>query len=520
MVRGDDLNYAHAAYELANGKLHFDYWLAGTSRIGLYAPVALLYRIFGPSEVATLAFPFLSSLLTVIIIYGIGKLLDGQRVGLVAALLWACLPLDIFLASDLLADGPVATFSAAAIYFLLLAERSQSSTKAFSVAASLLCLLWAILIKPIAIVTLFFLLIYTATKLSPRIISLSEVKKFLDWSRNNRKLMVSILGTLLLVLIIGYAMIRPRPLVVSLSRAATDFARLLLIGETHIDLSDLRLDQIDLFVLLGPLFLIASVVLILEHYSAAAFALLWGGFYFIYYEWGSMDLNPFYYRPILFAEERSLLFTLVPMTVIAGLFLGKEMEHRFAAMTVTVSAILVSVVVLVFGQWVLQNPTSSWVILLELMGLSAIIASPFVLRMVNSGNRQWEVGVLVVLIALALIKPTSPYNAGFWQFKRDEMANYRQVAQFLSQRQEAVFINSHGNAIRLNYVSDFQMGFDWAEEGRNDVDRINVGLINAVTAGSFYVTSVELSQVPSSWREVFRVERGAETLVVYQVGVN
>lgn len=518
MVRGDDINYAHAAYELANGRLHFDYWLAGTSRIGLYAPVALLYRIFGPSEFVSLAFPFLSSLLTVIIIYGIGKLLDGQRAGLVAALLWACLPLDIFLASDLLADGPVATFSAAAIYFLLLAERGPRSTKAFRGAASLLCLLWAILIKPIAIVTLFFLLIYAALKLLPRIISLSAVKHFSSWLRDHRKLVVSIFGTLLLVLITGYSMIQPRSLAVSLSRGATDFARLLLIGETRIDLSDLRLDQIDLFALLGPLFLISSVVLILEHYSAAWFALLWGGFYFLYYEWGTMDLNPFYYRPILFAEERSLLFTLVPMTVIAALFLGKDMEHRFAIKTVTVSAILVSVTALVFGPWLMRNLESSLVSLMEFIGLIALFASPFALQVLNSGRRRLATSFLVVLIALALIKPTPPYNAGYWQFKRDEMANYRQVAQFLSQRQGAVFINSHGNAIRLNYVSDFQMGFDWAEEGRNDVDRIHVGLINTVTEGSFYVTGVELSALPAGWREVYRVERGAEFLVVYLAG--
>ncbi len=58
MVRGDDINYAHAAYELANGRTHFDYWPNGTFRIGLYAPVACCMPPSGPAN--TLHWPFRS----------------------------------------------------------------------------------------------------------------------------------------------------------------------------------------------------------------------------------------------------------------------------------------------------------------------------------------------------------------------------------------------------------------------------------------------------------------------------
>ncbi len=187
-----------------------------------------------------------------LIIYGIGKPLDGEKAGLVAALLWACLPLDIFLASDLLADGPVTAFSASAIYFFLLAERDRSPKRGAWFMAGGFCLLWAILIKPIAIVTLFFTLFYIVLKSWPKFLSFLKRKNILNWLSTHRKQVASFGGVLIFVLFVGYAQLQSRPLIVNASRAATDLSRVLITGETDIDLSNERVGQIGLFSILGP----------------------------------------------------------------------------------------------------------------------------------------------------------------------------------------------------------------------------------------------------------------------------
>src|SRR3970040_430892 len=73
MIHFDDLMYSHLARRLADGISPFAQPLPprwGAIRIGMYAPVALIYWVFGTSVATTLAWPFICSILGIIGAYG------------------------------------------------------------------------------------------------------------------------------------------------------------------------------------------------------------------------------------------------------------------------------------------------------------------------------------------------------------------------------------------------------------------------------------------------------------------
>ena len=109
VIHNDNLAYISTAHDFAQHKAH-DATNAtprlreGVGRLTTYLPVGLLYRIFGVSDRVTLAWPFLCSLLTVILTYRVTVLLAGESAGLIAALVWAIRPLDVSLATTLLPE--------------------------------------------------------------------------------------------------------------------------------------------------------------------------------------------------------------------------------------------------------------------------------------------------------------------------------------------------------------------------------------------------------------------------------
>lgn len=90
----------------------------GSMRIGLELPVALLYRIFGTSEVAYYTVPILSAALLSVSIYLIGKSLFSRRVGFFSGLWVIFIPNLIQDAGHLLPDLPATACSAAAFAVL------------------------------------------------------------------------------------------------------------------------------------------------------------------------------------------------------------------------------------------------------------------------------------------------------------------------------------------------------------------------------------------------------------------
>jgi Dolichyl-phosphate-mannose-protein mannosyltransferase len=124
----DDAEYAQLAHQLAGGSFRAaDY--AGPPvfplRVGLIAPTAALFRVFGVTEWTMVLFPFLLSLSSVVLIYVCARLWFGETAGLIAAALVTVFPWDIDCATKLLPDLPAAFFIAAGVTAIAIAERLE-----------------------------------------------------------------------------------------------------------------------------------------------------------------------------------------------------------------------------------------------------------------------------------------------------------------------------------------------------------------------------------------------------------
>src|SRR5919202_6270662 len=118
---GDDAIYIQDARLLAQG--HF---LPGSNqwdvRIGIIAPTALALRLFGLHEWSIVLYPLCLSLLSLPLIYFLGQAFCCRQVGLLAALLQACFPQDIFYATAVYADLPGAFWGALAVLLVYLSR--------------------------------------------------------------------------------------------------------------------------------------------------------------------------------------------------------------------------------------------------------------------------------------------------------------------------------------------------------------------------------------------------------------
>jgi 4-amino-4-deoxy-L-arabinose transferase-like glycosyltransferase len=98
LVGTDDPIYADLAHRLATGQFRAAHDLdLGTFplRVGTFAPAALAFRVLGVNEVALAAYPFLLSVLSIVLAFAAGRMFFGDRAGLIAALMQACLPIDV-----------------------------------------------------------------------------------------------------------------------------------------------------------------------------------------------------------------------------------------------------------------------------------------------------------------------------------------------------------------------------------------------------------------------------------------
>ena len=104
----DDGVYAQLANEMARGN-YSGATYSGTFptaplRVGLIVPTALAFKITGPNELAMVAYPFILSVLSILLAFFAGQMFFNMRVGLIAAAIQAALPIDARMASHLLPD--------------------------------------------------------------------------------------------------------------------------------------------------------------------------------------------------------------------------------------------------------------------------------------------------------------------------------------------------------------------------------------------------------------------------------
>ncbi|NOH10443.1 MAG: hypothetical protein HND51_02235 [Chloroflexi bacterium] len=501
MVRGDDFNYAHTAYELAQGRSPLGIW-AGSSRIGMYLPVSILYFLFGPSEVTTLAYPFAMSISSILLVYGLGRMFSTPEAGLLAAWLWAMFPLDIFLASDLLPDGLVATFSTAAVFFMLFALKQSTRTRFVWLFVSLTCISWSILIKPIAIIPLIFIVGYL----------------FFYWYQTSMGSLKSKIGSkgqmpqhsiLLLVVIVGviailiYGQLQTRPFLVTLARTAHDTSQFILQGQIDYEISGLNdvsgnLQNTNLLISLTPLFLVSIAYSLFARRAEYYFPLAWFGSLFFLYEWVSVSLNPLVYKPIeSFVEARSALFMFVPLIIVAGGYLSLLISKKTIEKFLLALSFGLILVVLAAGNFLPNWEQGSFLAsTIVLVGIASLLM-PYLLTVKEQVYKNLGVDLFLIVLALALLSPTPPFHASSFASRRQGLANLRLAASEISIDQDS---NIHTNApLQLNYASSFCFGYDWSQSGQGQF-RIFVINTMEMSLGDIVVFLGEVDGVPPNWQ--------------------
>ena len=128
-VRGADaFAYAQIAHDIAVGQydLNTTNIICGF-RYSVLLPTALSFASLGVNDIAASIFPFVCSLLNVLIVFKIAQKLFNTEIAMISASLLIFYPLDIFSASVLAPDSFIPFFSSLAILLYIMAEEKSAS---------------------------------------------------------------------------------------------------------------------------------------------------------------------------------------------------------------------------------------------------------------------------------------------------------------------------------------------------------------------------------------------------------
>jgi 4-amino-4-deoxy-L-arabinose transferase-like glycosyltransferase len=128
----DDAAYAQFAHQIAEGTFKPGTYQGAAVfplRMGIIYPTALLYRYLGVSEWTMVLFPFVLSVLSILLAYVATKHFFGRRAALIGAAIWAFLPLDAFHAGILVPDLPAAFFASLGVVGLVLLQSSSHHSR-------------------------------------------------------------------------------------------------------------------------------------------------------------------------------------------------------------------------------------------------------------------------------------------------------------------------------------------------------------------------------------------------------
>ena len=124
----DDAEYARFAVALAEGrdaKTGYTGPAVFPLRVGTFVPTAAFFKMFGVNEWAMVAYPFIASLASIVVIYIAAALFFGWEAGLLAAALLGSFYWDIDTATKLLPDLPSGFYAFAGVTLLVWLERKR-----------------------------------------------------------------------------------------------------------------------------------------------------------------------------------------------------------------------------------------------------------------------------------------------------------------------------------------------------------------------------------------------------------
>jgi hypothetical protein len=143
----DDVDFIRAAEALVAGET-----MPRTSadlRYGFVVPLAITSALVGPGELSAVLVPLTYWILEFVVVFALGHLLGGFRLGMMAAAIVALAPLDVLAATELHSDLAAGVWMAATMYGVMRGERAAASGVAWFAAAGI-CLGVASLTKEIA----------------------------------------------------------------------------------------------------------------------------------------------------------------------------------------------------------------------------------------------------------------------------------------------------------------------------------------------------------------------------------
>lgn len=139
----DDAGYARVAWDIAQG--HSPWGDASlppqySGRLGIAAPVGLLFRLFGVHEWTLLILPVVMSAAMLALAYAFGRAFFSHEAGLITLAIFAVMPIDCRFATWLLSDVPSAAWAGGGILALIAGKRASANyRKAFAGLIAALC---------------------------------------------------------------------------------------------------------------------------------------------------------------------------------------------------------------------------------------------------------------------------------------------------------------------------------------------------------------------------------------------
>lgn len=467
ILEGDDVEYVDRAYYISQNGLaglkELDE-LPGSNRPGQYLPTALIFRLFGVSELSTALFPLLASLITCYLIYRIGRLLISEEAGLLSALLWAVFPLNIFLATQLDPEGPLTMATTGAMYSLMISTTKKKPLERIGCYfLGLLLIGWAYLIKQSALPIVFaaaawFYWSYART---------AEMRSQLA-TRFSKKTLTLVIGTgivLSLAFLVAYLLKQPWDKSInSAELTATDISRTMVLGrmnpirweelgnEYYFSLSRQLYTpepaantlssypaafQLTLFDVFVPILLLALAVLTLTKERRAYFGMLWLAILFLYIEWGPYPRNLrqiFYYLPVShWISPDNFLYVCIPLVLTIAAFLSTQLSS-----TNLKQAILISISSTLVASALLENPVTGVqateflaIIIVAIFCFCLIGAQTIFTFRTNRGAHRVIFIVLLAAIGMGSLKHGLHYHVSFFEAFSERRANLKAAHAYL-----------------------------------------------------------------------------------------
>lgn len=508
----DSLNYAHWAYDISHGVYPGLSGIEGFSlRMGLIAPVALSYRLFGVSEFTTVLIPLVLSLVGTYYVYLIGTDVASESAGLIGALLWALFPAHVFLSTELYPDAPMAAVVAISFYYLMRGANSSTPRKRTALyGAGVAIAVWAFFIKQLAILQFFFIaLILIAAGL--RRPALLMIEKWRIRNPRERVLLSVLAASLVAALILAYSRFQPSPITFWLSHTATDLSDKFISGITIERYLGNYSFSTNMFISLGVLFFVSMIYSLAQRLTRQRLLLAWVLFNFLYYEWGTISTNLLVYNPLVsLTQDRNILFIVVGVCITVGIYVSRGLQPEETRRVILLSCSLILVILVKLRLTSDLSFLTSGVILVAIaVSILGAVFSPLFFRP-EGDERVRKSFALVWLPALfiSLLYPSPPLSTSFplWQVQREYRDTLRETGVFLGQKPEAsIFFLSEDNAREFNFATDFEYGYQWAESGYDPPGARILVLASQdfeqVSRGSFVVFRDESDRsIPGDWQ--------------------